>query len=208
MRWLSLILGAAAIAAAARIAINRSRESSHALTPPPPPPAPPRPAVTPDPVESVGPAEPIDRAEPVGHAEPIERAEPVEPAEPIEPAEPVERAEPEFEAASAVSPAASTVRETQDDLFAGLREPAPDQAVEREVEAQLAASPLPAEEVSIEVRDHVVQLEGTVPDPEVATLIGDEAAHVDGVQGLDNRLRPERETVVEEPEPTEVRRED
>jgi len=90
------------------------------------------------------------------------------------------------------------VRETHEDLLSGLREPAPDHEVEREVEAQLAASPLPAEEVSVEVRDHIAQLEGTVPDPEIADLIGDEAAHVDGVQGLDNRLRPERETAVEE----------
>jgi hypothetical protein len=107
--------------------------------------------------------------------------------------------EPEATTRSAVSPAATTVSQTQDDLLAGLREEVPDHQVEREVEAQLDASPLPAEEVSVEVRDHVAQLEGTVPDPQTAMLLGDEAAHVDGVKGLDNRLRPERETVDEDP---------
>jgi osmotically-inducible protein OsmY len=76
-----------------------------------------------------------------------------------------------------------------------------DSQLEREVEAQLAASPVAAEaEVTVEVRDRIASLKGTVPDPQTAMVIGDEAAHVEGVQGLDNRLRPEREEPAEREE--------
>jgi hypothetical protein len=111
-----------------------------------------------------------------------------EPPAPAAPEEPVSR----------LSPAAETVKAVADDLLSEPAELPDDRTVEREVEAQLAASPLAAQaEVSVEVREHVASLEGSVPDPETATLIGDEAAHVDGVQGLDNRLRPEREAAAD-----------
>jgi hypothetical protein len=104
----------------------------------------------------------------------------------------------EAEAPSTVSPAAETVRAVAGDLLSEPAELPDDRTVEREVEAQLAASPVAAEaEVSVEVRDRIASLEGSVPDPETATLIGDEAAHVDGVQGLDNRLRPGREAIAD-----------
>jgi osmotically-inducible protein OsmY len=70
-----------------------------------------------------------------------------------------------------------------------------DNAVEREVEARLDKSPVAAEaDVSVEVHDRVASLEGTAPDAETAVAIADEAAHVEGVQGIDNRLRPTGES--------------
>ena len=122
-------------------------------------------------------------------------APPARPAPPAPPAPPVADQEPP---PSAVSPAATTVKATAGEL---LTEPAPgpdDREVEREVEAQLAASPVAAQaDVTVEVHDRIASLEGSAPDPETAMAIGDEAAHVDGVQGLDNRLRAEREAAAE-----------
>jgi hypothetical protein len=156
MRWISLLLGAAAVAAAARFAIARSRRPASAPMPAPAPPAPPAPRA-PEP------------------------------------------------APSAVSPAAETVKAVAPDLAAETVDAPDDSVVEREVEAQLAESPVTAEaEVTVEVRDRIASLEGTVPDPETAMAIGDEAAHVDGVQGLDNRLRAEREAAAD-PDAEETR---
>jgi osmotically-inducible protein OsmY len=150
MRWISLLLGAAAVAAAARFAIARSRRAASAPVPAP--------------------------------------ASPASPAAPRAP-------EP---APSAVSPAAETVKAVAPDLAAETADTPDDSVVEREVEAQLAESPVAAEaDVTVEVRDRIASLEGTVPDPQTAMAIGDEAAHVDGVQGLDNRLRAEREAAAD-----------
>jgi hypothetical protein len=158
MRLIPLVLGAAAVAAAARVAIARSRAG--AIEPAPSAPTAPTP-----------------------------------PSAPSAPSVPPARQEPP---PSAVSPAAETVKAVGGDL---LTEPTPapdDTTVEREVEAQLATSPVAAEaEVTVEVRDRIASLEGTVPDPETAMAIADETAHVDGVQGLDNRLRAEREAAAD-----------
>jgi hypothetical protein len=175
MRLIALLLGAAAVAAAVRhFAAGRSRSGASELhpAPPPTPPAPP------------APPPPVVQAEPAPPAPPARDEAPSPPADDEPPP-------------SAISPATETVRAT------GPVDPTdvdvPDDAeVEREVEAQLAASPVAAEaEVSVEVHDRIASLEGSVPDPETAVLIGDEAAHVDGVQGLDNRLRAEREAAAE-----------
>jgi hypothetical protein len=170
MRLLVLLLGAAAAAAAARVVLNRSRAGSGALTPPP----------TPTPVP------PVPSRDAVPEPTPARDDAPGAPGAPGEPPP------------SAVSPATETVRAN-----AGQIDPADvtlpdDREVEREVEAQLAASPVAAEaDITVEVRDRVASLEGSAPDPETALAIGDEAAHVDGVQGLDNRLRAEREAAAE-----------
>jgi hypothetical protein len=132
-----------------------------------------------------------------GALTPTPKPTPVAPVPPREeaPAPAPTRADaPDEPPPSAVSPAATTVEATAGEL---LTEPAPgpdDREVERDVEAQLAASPVAAEaDVTVEVHDRIASLEGSVPDPETAMAIADEAAHVDGVQGLDNRLRAERE---------------
>jgi osmotically-inducible protein OsmY len=46
------------------------------------------------------------------------------------------------------------------------------------------------DEVAVDVEEGVAQLRGTVPDDETARRVGDDAAHVDGVIGLDNQLEP------------------
>jgi BON domain len=197
MRWISLLLGVAAVAAAARFAIARSRAANSAPLPPVPP-RPQAPVATP-------PAPPVAANEPPP-APPVANEPPPAPVAANEPpAAPAVADEPPAPAAprdepprSAVSPAAETVREVADDLLAAPTEGPDDQTVERELEAHLAESPVAGEaEVTVEVHDRIASLEGTVPDPETAMAIADEAAHVKGVQGLDNRLRPEREAAAE-----------
>jgi len=69
---------------------------------------------------------------------------------------------------------------------------APDDAtLEQAVETEIAGNPAVDEDgVRVDVDDGVAQLSGTVPDPETAERVGDDAAHVDGVVGIDNQLRP------------------
>jgi hypothetical protein len=132
---------------------------------------------------------------PSGDLAPPPAAPAAAPAPP--PAEPAPAPEPPV---SVASPAAETVKAAGELSTEPAAKP-DDSQLEREVEAQLAASPVAAEaEVTVEVRDRIASLEGTVPDPQTAMVIGDEAAHVEGVQGLDNRLRPEREEPAEREE--------
>jgi hypothetical protein len=174
MRVIPLLLGAAAVAAAARFAANRSRSGAGELRPAPPTPTPtPQPAPAPVATQP-GPPEPGPIA-PVGIDESPPAAEPPP---------------------SAISPATETVKATGPVAPTDVSTP-DDSEVEREVEAQLAASPVAADDVTVEVRDRIASLEGSVPDEQTAMAIADDVAHVDGVQGLDNRLRPERETVAE-----------
>jgi len=162
-----LILLIAAGAAAAAARFARARSQPAPAAAPPPPPPPP--------------ATPAPGREPEPVSEPKREPEPEPEPAPLE--------------VSAVSPATETVKEAD---VPELAETPPDEEVEREVEAQIESSPVAeAADVNVEVQDGIAQLEGSVPDEQTAMLIGDEAAHVDGVQGLDNRLRPTGETADE-----------
>jgi hypothetical protein len=67
-----------------------------------------------------------------------------------------------------------------------------DAALEREVESELAKDPaVPDDAVKVDIEDGVVELTGTVPDEDTVQRVGDNAAHVDGVIGLDNKLEPD-----------------
>jgi hypothetical protein len=99
--------------------------------------------------------------------------------------------EPDSPPPSVVSPAAETVKAVPATPAEAIPEPPADEELERAVEAELSADPVAEEaDVSVAVNDRIASLEGTVPDEQAALRIGDEAAHVDGVQGVDNRLRP------------------
>jgi hypothetical protein len=196
MRLIPLLLGAAAVAAAARFATTRGRSGPDELRPAPP---------TPPPAQPATPArEPVMTAPgPAASEEPPQRPatdEPAPPAASEEPSStpPAASEESSSGTRSAVSPATETVRASssgQVDPVRAANDATPDDSeVEREVEAQLAASPVAADaEITVEVRDRIASLEGSVPDPQTAQAIADEAAHVDGVQGLDNRLRAEHD---------------
>jgi hypothetical protein len=76
--------------------------------------------------------------------------------------------------------------------------PRPDDAqLERAVESEIAEDPaVPDEAVQVDVEGGVAQLRGSVPDEETAARVGDDAARVDGVIGLDDQLeRPGAEGV-------------
>jgi hypothetical protein len=67
-----------------------------------------------------------------------------------------------------------------------------DAALEREVESELAKDPaVPDDAVKVDIEDGVVELTGTVPDEDTVQRVGDNAAHVDGVIGLDNKHEPD-----------------
>jgi hypothetical protein len=67
-----------------------------------------------------------------------------------------------------------------------------DAALEREVESELAKDPaVPDDAVKVDIEDGVAELTGTVPDADTVQRVGDNAAHVDGVIGLDNKLEPD-----------------
>jgi len=158
MRRLLVLLAAAAAVAAALRAARRRSESSPATEASMPEPQPPTP---PSPTPT--------------------------PAPPDREPEPEHQQEPERTTASAVSPAAETVKAV--DVPAEAAPERPDSEVEREAEAQVAEVPFAeAVDVNVEVRDHIASIEGTAPDRETAMLIRDEVAHVDGVKGLEDRL--------------------
>jgi hypothetical protein len=68
--------------------------------------------------------------------------------------------------------------------------PAPDDSeLERAVESEIAEDPaVETESVEVDVEGGVAQLRGSVPDEPTALRVGDDAARVDGVIGLDDQL--------------------
>jgi hypothetical protein len=81
--------------------------------------------------------------------------------------------------------------------------PAPDDAeLERAVETEIAEDPaVPEEAVEVDVEGGIAQLRGSVPDEETALRVGDDAARIDGVIGLDDQLeRPGNAESPDEPE--------
>jgi osmotically-inducible protein OsmY len=78
---------------------------------------------------------------------------------------------------------------------------ASDDTLEERVERQLSEDPaVPDEGIEVDVESGVAQLSGTVPDEETAERVGDDAARIDGVIGLENELRPGGEPRTPEPE--------
>lgn len=83
--------------------------------------------------------------------------------------------------------------------------PAPDDdELERAVQIEIGEDPaVLAEGVEVDVEGGVAHLTGSVPDEETATRIGDDAARVDGVIGLDDDLERGGEATTSEPAPDE-----
>ena len=70
-------------------------------------------------------------------------------------------------------------------------EPPDDATLVQEVESTIAEDPaVPEDGVKVEVENGVAELTGAVPDETAAQRAGDDAAHVDGVIGIDNKLEP------------------
>ena len=173
-RLITLLLGLAGVAAAVRIALRRrsGRQEPLSASVMPRPTAPPAAEDVPTPEPAPMPSYEPDPT-PTGESPESATAGPLDEGEPgaITAAPVPEEPEPE--------PA-----------------PAPDDAtLERAVESEIAEDPaVPAEDVEVEVEGRIAQLRGTVPDEETATRIGDDAARVDGVIGLDDQLeRPSGE---------------
>jgi hypothetical protein len=168
-RLLALLL---AVTAAAAVLVRRKRAQAAmppAPAPMPAPTAPPRAAAPVAPVATPGPEPAREPA-----AEPASEPTPG----PIDEGEPGAITTAPVPDATAVHEAA-TVETPDDDTLV------------REVESELAKDPaVPDDAVKVDVEEGVAELTGTVPDAGTAQRVGDDAAHVDGVIGLDNKLEP------------------
>lgn len=77
--------------------------------------------------------------------------------------------------------------------------PAPDDSeLERAVESKIAEDPaVETESVDVDVEGGVAQLRGSVPDEQTALRVGDDAARVEGVIGLDDQIDRDAEETAE-----------
>ena len=176
-RLLALLL--AATGAAALLA--RRRRAQHAAAPAPAPM--PGPTAAPVPPPPAAPAPAPAQPEP-------------EPAEPVP--GPIDEGE-----SGAIT--AAPVPDAEPAARSETIEPPDDATLVHEVESTIAEDPaVPEDGVKVEVEDGVAELTGTVPDETAAQRAGDDAAHIDGVIGIDNKLEPG----AEEPRREEPRREE
>jgi hypothetical protein len=171
-RLLALLL---AVTAAAAVLVRRKR--AQAATPPAPAPMP-APTAPPRAPAPAAPVAPVATAAPEPAPEPAAEPAPEPTPGPIDEGEPGAITTAPVPDATAVHEAA-TVETPDDDTLV------------REVESELAKDPaVPDDAVKVDVEEGVAELTGTVPDAGTAQRVGDDAAHVDGVIGLDNKLEP------------------
>lgn len=189
-RLISLLLGSAAVAAAVRLVARRRADRS-----------PSEPNVMPRPTAAAAgaPTAPGEAGQPsartVSEEEPMREEPDQQSSSPEETPGPIPEGE----------PGAITAAPVPEEPAPEPSPAPPDSELERAVEAEIGEDPaVPVEGVEVDVEGRVARLTGSVPDDDTATRVGDDAARVDGIIGLDDKLERGADTSGE-PTPSESR---